>query len=74
MVGKVFAALGYETRLAMLSKLSDGEPQSIARLGRDEDDPAGRDETSAGAQGRRRDAQRARRPGDPVSARAQAHH
>ena len=28
----VFAALGDETRLAMLDKLSAGEPQSIARL------------------------------------------
>jgi DNA-binding transcriptional ArsR family regulator len=28
----VFAALGYETRLAVLSKLLSGEPQSISRL------------------------------------------
>lgn len=28
----VFAALGDETRLSVLAKLSDGEPQSIARL------------------------------------------
>jgi len=28
----VFAALGDETRLSVLAKLSDGEPQSISRL------------------------------------------
>jgi DNA-binding transcriptional ArsR family regulator len=28
----VFAALGDETRLSMLTKLCDGEPQSISRL------------------------------------------
>ena len=30
----VFAALGDETRLAVLARLSEGEPQSIARLTR----------------------------------------
>jgi DNA-binding transcriptional ArsR family regulator len=32
MHASVFAALGDETRLAVLAKLSRGEPQSIARL------------------------------------------
>ncbi len=31
----VFAALGDRTRLSLLSKLSDGRPQSIARLSSD---------------------------------------
>ena len=34
----IFAALGDETRLTLIGTLSGGEPQSISRLAREEND------------------------------------